>query len=211
MGKDILDAMIYHGECEPLLVVVFQTADNLSPKSNSKRIIEEVLPYTVEHLPTYAESSDPEDIKKARDHFGLAGFSNGSFYTMTSGLGTHQMDGVSYTCLDYISWFGMFAGFRSPEDCHYEEIDPQGTHKVYLALFCVGTWDENGNQDRLRKVYPEWMDTEAMTEGENAAKILYEKFSHNNKMTFMSFYNYLLIVFTEYEDLTSEGAVITTY
>ena len=199
-AADIIDAMVYLGYAEPMLIFTYQHPGYAyAPARHSADFLEKILPCVADNFPTYIESNDKEGFKAARDHIAMAGFSNGSFYTVTSCLGIWPIHNEELTLLDCVSWLGAFAGFRGPEMCNYVEDDPLGTHKVNFMIWEVGTEDENGNQDILRAQYPQWCKTQLIRDGENSKTVYYDGKGHTDKVALMSLYNALLVFFRDYE------------
>ena len=175
-GKTIIDNMISNRGCEPLIVVSFgyggQSASAL--KTN-------VLPYIVKNYSTFVEYNKNDSdstilgkVKQQRNHFALAGLSNGAQYTLSVGLAMHS---------DYFSWFGCFSGASLI-------TPPKNMLKVNHVYFTCGKQDPN-NLATTRYMYKKLQDNSdvlkcSMTEmaGE-----------HEWKVWYTSLYNVLQIFF----------------
>ena len=90
--KNIYDNMMDRRLCEPMIIVCPTTYNEEGFQMDSgfdgfaQELRETILPYVAEHYSTYAASGDPEDLRAAREHFAVGGESNGSLYTLHSGM-----------------------------------------------------------------------------------------------------------------------------
>ena len=90
--KNIYDNMIDRKLCEPMIIVCPTTYNEEGYEMDSgyegfaQELRETVLPYVAEHYSTFAASGDEQDLKEARAHFAVGGESNGSLYTLHSGM-----------------------------------------------------------------------------------------------------------------------------
>ena len=104
-GQTLLDNMIWHGDCEPLIVVsmlsTWYEGSDFSYKDTvfAEELRDYALPYIVANYSTYAKA-DGSDLEANRSHFALAGLSLGAISVTDAGL--------KY-CSDLISWFGAFS------------------------------------------------------------------------------------------------------
>lgn len=144
-GQTLLDNMIYHGDCEPLIVVSilstwYEGAEfGYKDPVFSEELHDYALPYIVANYSTYAKA-DGSDLVANRSHFALAGLSMGAITVTSSGL--------KY-CSDVISNFGAFS-FASSDDSIDEIVEQlNGPYKDYpidwLYIAC-------GEQDMANEV-----------------------------------------------------------
>lgn len=110
--RNVLDNLIARRLCSEMIVACptfyGYDADGYPHRANTSEIgvgyerelREIVLPMLAERYSTYAASGSPEDLRRARDHIGYAGFSRGSII----GYGS-----VLTECRDMISWIGCLS------------------------------------------------------------------------------------------------------
>ncbi|MBQ1788556.1 MAG: hypothetical protein II008_00125 [Oscillospiraceae bacterium] len=90
--KNIYDNMMDRKRCEPMIIVCPTTYNEEGWEMDSgydgfaQELRETVLPYVADHYSTYAASGRLEDLRAARAHFAVGGESNGSLYTLHSGM-----------------------------------------------------------------------------------------------------------------------------
>ena len=90
--KNIYDNMMDRKLCEPVIIVCPTTYNEEDFQMDSgydgfaQEIRETILPYVADHYSTYAASGGIQDLLEARTHFAIGGESNGSLYTLHSGM-----------------------------------------------------------------------------------------------------------------------------
>lgn len=103
----------------------------------------DLLPFMIENFSTYAKGTDSYSISKARDHFGIFGFS----YTSTM-----IMSFIMPECIDLFSWFGASSIFWRDLTKATEEINKK--QKEYpVKYFYVGCGDEDNAHDQTINMY----------------------------------------------------------
>ena len=168
---NLFDNMIAHGLCEPLIVVApcGYITDEASTAHDSvrdyaqfgKEFANELMPLIVENFSTYAEGSSREQMSAAREHFGVAGASFGSYMTRNSVLAPN---------LDLCANFAMIGGGSLRQDDLRGEwanngLDPANypIHRLYIvegerddvyeperSYRALQGWTELFNADNLR-------------------------------------------------------------
>ena len=119
---NLYDNMIREGLCKPMIIVSISSytmnssrgwsADYNENDSYKEGALdkfwdtslvtrESIFPYIIDNYSTYARSSAPEDIRAARRHFAIGGFSNGGYFSFCGGMGE---------LYDYCSAFVPMAG-----------------------------------------------------------------------------------------------------
>ncbi len=158
---DVLDNMIARGLCEPMIVV--STCDYITNDAavahDSVRdydqfgheFANEILPLVVEELSTYAAGSSRSEIAEAREHFGVAGASFGSYMTRNSVLAPN---------LDLCANFAMIGGGSLRQDALREEWSSAGLkpenypiHRLYIV---EGEWDDRVEPERSYRALQGW-------------------------------------------------------
>ncbi len=109
------DRLIYEKKIDPLLIVTPSFEEEVEPYITMGNraasyfavtdyfwleLKNEIMPYIQRHYSTYAEDNSDEAYRKARDHFGYAGASQGSITGLFS---------VMSHCLDRFSYIGSFS------------------------------------------------------------------------------------------------------
>ena len=67
----------------------------------TREFAEVILPYVAEHFATWADGGSREQLREAREHFGVLGASFGAYMTELSVLAPN---------LDLVSWYAMTGG-----------------------------------------------------------------------------------------------------
>ena len=137
--KNIYDNMIAYDVCEPFILVSLDTgflvdgwkmSDN-SEEHNALELRNVVLPHIIQNYSTYAESSDIEDIKAAREHFGIGGFSNGSLFAYKSGM------------MRNFDIFGNYLFVSGDDSAHAVDyiMSDEWKDLPFKCVFCAGCYD----------------------------------------------------------------------
>ena len=109
--QDIYDYMIANKVIRPLIIVAPQPKFYMEVEGATatdqfaEELRDYILPLICSKYSTYAASSDLEDIRAERDHFGIGGISNGALYALDSGM---QLN------LDLFSNFIAISGNNQP-------------------------------------------------------------------------------------------------
>lgn len=191
--KRIVDNMIYQGYCEPLILVTFTTyattseygyADYGEQPQMTPEFRNDILPAIISNYSTYAEDATIAGAEKARDHFGMAGYSNGSLVTLRTGM---------TDCLDILSWFGGFSG-NADEQPILETLNASDASPVNFFLATAGVNDTQ--YDNVTQRYQKLMEgTGRLTDNGNAALAVIENAGHDWTTWCVSFYDALCIFF----------------
>lgn len=197
--KNLLDNMIADGQCEPLIVVSTSWANNASCKmtrfdmndltiasaQQAAEMRRDILPFIIENYSTYAASSSPADIKKARDHFGYVGI---SWSAMTGILGMMRED------TDCFSWFGSFAPGLFDLNDTVKRIDAVSTTQpIRYFLMCCGTDEEIDKSESIYTRLAE--DSASLVDGQNCEFIEIQGGAHWYGTWLAGIYNSLLVFF----------------
>ncbi len=185
---NLYDRMIMEKECEPFIGVAINTrigSREAMYEQIAKELKYDLLPLVAEKYSTYAEEPTTEGIIKARQHFGMAGFSMGSIYTVNSGLGRN---------LDIFGNFGAFGGITEAKSIAKEaNSERYAEYPIYCMFVGAGIKDGgNGQQfDDFQWIYDS---TPRMVTGINTFYISPEG-SHEWKVWVTEMYNALQIMF----------------
>ena len=188
----VLDSMIYHGACEPLIVVAFstylETDDGRVDMGEREQLTPEfrndILPAVAERYSTYAADGSEAALQAARDHFGMAGNSNGAVYTLYTGV---------QDCVDLLSWFGCFSGNNGVEAV-VKKLNTVPELPIHFFLATCGEWEyQYGN------VFGFYYDlvngVSGLTDNGNAAVRAILKSDHDYTTWGVSLYDALLVFF----------------
>ena len=186
----ILDGMIEHGYCKPLIVVAPTTytktteaGELYNPDQFIPELANDILPYVVQHYATYALGTSEEDIMKARDHFGVAGFSDGALFTLRSA--------ARYP--NYFSWFGAYSGNNGTQDI----VDKMNETGLDINFFFAGSGDMDLQHDRVEREYKYFLDSGKITDGVNSKCMTIVDGGHSWTTWDMCLYNSLLVLFNK--------------
>ena len=146
-GKQLLDNLIAGGYCRPMIVVCpwgyldsYASDRHLSEQNYpqmSREFGEVILPYVAEHYSTWAEGGSREQLRAAREHFGVLGASFGAYMTELSVLAPN---------LDLVSWYAMAGGGDVTRDYLEPCWNQYGTNglPIELLYFVEGEYDNIG-------------------------------------------------------------------
>ncbi len=164
--RTIFDRMIEEQLIEPLIIVSVRLYEDFgsyvgdpTPDRLAYELREIILPYMAEHYATWAESSAPEDLIAARQHFAIGGLSWGSYYTYASGMRQN---------LPYFGNFICFSGSDDPDLVLSAINSPKLIdYPIYLYYSAAGTTDiaHNGGVTCFNWIV---QGADRLTEGENA-------------------------------------------
>ena len=142
--KALYDRMIEEKRCEPLIVISpftcsFRSQDvpgYLPDAYFAKELREYILPYAAETYSTYAFSGAEEDLRAARDHFGIGGVSNGSLFAYDAGMNL---------CFDLFSQYICLSGNDAPGEIA-ERINREDWAALPIRLYYAGSADGDNQQ-----------------------------------------------------------------
>ena len=188
-GKDLLDGMIEQGYCDPLIVIsptfYTDTAESGTVYSDfqfSREMVRDILPAVARYFGTYAESDSPEALAASRDHFGIAGLSDGALFTLR----------LEAYAPEYFAWFGCFSGNNGTKDVA-EALNGSG---LEIGYFITGAGADDGQRRNVENEFL-WIqeETDRIRDGENAACIIVENCGHSWNCWYTMLYNTLLAFF----------------
>lgn len=192
--RDIYDNMIQEGLCEPFIAVgvtyYLRGEDGLVDPGYSQmtRELREVLvPTVVDRYKTYAEDGSAEAVSAARQHFGLAGLSNGALYTLNCGI-LHNYD--------LFGNFGVFSGNNCAEKV-LQSIESQENSGYPLYCFFAGAGKKDGQEKRTLEGFDLIVDgSERCIRDRNAFYVEVDG-GHDWKTWSTGIYNLLLVAFCD--------------
>ena len=162
--KNLYDNMIQQRIIEPLIIVTPYTDSYVNgggfmdtgPEQFAPELRNYILPYIVENYSTYAQGSSPEQIRAAREHFGIGGNSNGSLYAYNAGLVEN---------LDLLANFICLSGSNNASGA-LRALESQDYTVDYLY---AGAGSFDPQKDNALRGYDYIVENSAkLTEGENA-------------------------------------------
>lgn len=152
--KHIWDNMIECGYCKPMIICSISTYtldSNTTKKAHydpqkdhategqlddfwdtEVSVRDYIFPFIVDNFATYAKSSAPDDIRAARHHFGIGGFSNGGYFTVYSAM---------TNLVDYCSWFVPIAGSHGGTEAGHSMRDNWEQYPTDMVYFGCGGSD----------------------------------------------------------------------
>ena len=189
-GKALLDNLIEQGLCKPMIVVCpwgyldSYASDRHLSEQNYPQMAHEfgevILPYVAEHYATYAEGSSREQLREAREHFGVLGASFGAYMTELSVLAPN---------LDLVSWFAMAGGGDVTRGYLEPYWNQYGTAELPIDLlyFVEGEYDDIGPVADSYQGLSYW--TEVFTPEENLRFTVLKGVGHVDQAWLTSLYN----------------------
>ncbi len=194
-AADIADSMIYYGYCPPLILVTintnagfweFEYGEYSKPVQLTPEFRNDILPAIVELFSTWAEGSTPEQLQAARDHFAIAGLSNGSLAAYYTGM---------MECTDLFAWFGCYSGNLGSEGI-LDALNslPDGLYPIRFHFASAGSHDSQ--YENMLEGYSVLTEgTARLADGENASLVIVDRAFHDWTTWLLSFYNTLLVFF----------------
>ena len=186
----MLDNLIERGLAKPMIVVALwgyldsYASDRHLSEQNYPQMAGEfgdvIVPFVVEHFATYAEGSSREQIRDAREHFGVLGASFGAFMVDLSVLSEN---------LDLVAWYGM-AGGGSVTRAYLEPIWLQKGFLEYplrLLYFVEGEYDDIGPVATSYQALGFW--SEKFTPEENLRFTMLREIGHVDQAWLTALYN----------------------
>ena len=126
--KKVLDMMIANGELDPMIVVC-PTYRGMESGRLQFEMINEIMPFIATKYNTYSASGSKEDLKAARDHHAVGGFSQGSSCTFT----------IMRSCFDYFKYYLPISG--GPGSTDFTSIVSGYAMNDYYVFASTGTDD----------------------------------------------------------------------
>ena len=151
--KNVLDNLIAAKVIEPCILVTMpyygatiegHPVMELDANQIVREVRNDLLPYIIENYRTYANGTDELSIQKAREHFGIFGFS----YTSTMILKY-----IMPKCIDLFSWFGASSVFHSDLKEAVQPLWWAITHDYPLDYLYVGCGDSDNAYDQTLEMY----------------------------------------------------------
>ena len=165
---NLLDNLIERGLCRPMLVVSLcgyldedarwvHRQEQVYPQF-AEEFARDILPFVVERYATWAEGSDRESLRAAREHFGVLGASFGAYQAELSVLGPN---------LDLTAWYCLTGGGSVSWDYLYPVWSSRGTlgEPIRLLYFAEGECDDIGPVEGSYLALSNW--SEKFTRDEN--------------------------------------------
>lgn len=165
--KALYDRMIAEKRCEPLIIVSPYTCIHRDKEYPgyvpdvyfAKELREYILPYVAENYSTWAEGGTEEQLRAARDHFGIGGVSNGSLYAYETGMAL---------CFDLFSQYICLSGSAAPWGVA-ECINSEAWRELPIRFYYAGCADEDWQHANSRIGFDVITEsTERLTPGENS-------------------------------------------
>jgi GH35 family endo-1,4-beta-xylanase len=126
--KKVLDKMIANGELDPMIIVC-PTYRGMESGRLQFEMINEILPYIATNYNTYSKSGSQDDLKAARNHRAVGGFSQGSSCTFT----------IMKNCFDYFKYILPISG--GPGNADFTSVVKNYAMNDYYVFASTGTDD----------------------------------------------------------------------
>lgn len=192
IGRRIYDWAIYKGLCEPMIICSVNAPNTFQPRFMAYQLKEGILPYITGHYSTYAEDSSFEALKEARQHFALAGCSQGSGYVYAIGLGDYMFDAIgNFVCI---------AGEYGLSETAEETINQKkfADLPIYCLYTACGSRDVYNLRDGEKGFHTIVDSTDRLEEGENAFLHTIDG-SHLWPTWFTGIFNAMQVIFLDRE------------
>ena len=209
--KHIWDNMMERGLCKPMIICSISTYtmdsnrrfktsyDDTTDHYLGEGILDDywdtavavrdyIYPFIIENYSTFAESSSPEDIREARHHFGIGGFSNGGYFTVYSGM---------RDLLDYASWFVPIAGSTGATEAGMYMQENWERYPVDLIYFGCGKQDNLAYRKTRRDYESILAKCTNLTEGETLMWDQPEEFGHDWETGSIVCFNAVQLLFSQ--------------
>lgn len=194
----LLDNLIERGLCKPMIVVALwgyldsYASDRHLSEQNYPQMAGEfgdvILPFVAEHFATYAEGGSREQLRAAREHFGVLGASFGAYMVDLSILSQN---------MDLVAWYGMAGGGSVTR----EYLEPYWIQKdclsypIRLLYFVEGEYDDIGPVRESYQALGYW--AEKFTPEENLRFTMLHETGHVNQAWLTALYNTAQLFFRE--------------
>ena len=203
---DLLDNMIARGLCEPMIVVApcgYITAEAAAAHDSVRdydqfghEFANDILPLIVENFSTYAEGTERGQLAAAREHFGVAGASFGSYMTRNSVLAPN---------LDLCANFAMIGGGSLRQDALRGEWQNAGLapadYPIHRLLIVEGELDDRVEPERSYHALQGWTD---LFHADNLRYLLIKNAPHDVREWVNGVYNSAQLFFRD--DISAEAA-----
>ncbi len=126
--KKGLDMMIANGQLDPMIIVT-PTYRGMESGRLQYEMINEILPFIATKYNTYSKSGSQEDLKAARNHRAVGGFSQGSSCTFT----------IMRNCFDYFKYYLPVSG--GPGSTDFTSVVKGYEMSDYYVFASTGTDD----------------------------------------------------------------------
>ena len=126
--KKVLDKMIANGELDPMIIVTPGYRGMESGRLQYE-MINEILPFIATKYNTYSASGSQDDLKAARNHRAVGGFSQGSGCTFT----------IMKNCFDYFKYYLPVSG--GPGNADFTSVVKGYARNDYYVFASTGTDD----------------------------------------------------------------------
>jgi len=176
--KQLLDRMIEKEVIRPVIVVCMKDIGNINI-SHADLDIGIMLDYVKANYPTYA-SQEGISQEELREHFFLWGFSQGSMFTQSAGMGFHFDDFASFAAVSYGSDWGVIQGVT------------ESPYELSLLYACVGGRFDHG-ADSARYSYDVIVNGcgDKIIDGENALLLSSPLYNHSYSLMLAAMYDFL--------------------
>ena len=187
--------MIEQGRCAPLIVISLDgfLYDEYRWNHNSAHSYQQfqhefandIMPFVVENLATYAQGTSREEMSRAREHFGFSGASYGSYLNNNC---------ILRHCYDLVANFGFTGGGGMDYDGHLAAWEQNGVsalpvEELYIA---VGILDDRAPPERAYLTFKS--DTARFNE-ENLHFSLFSNTGHDQREWINGVYNALQLFY----------------
>ena len=193
VGINLYDYIFANRVSKPVILVAITTRAQVNgsmiTETNQEQLIPEIrniiLPCIVEKFSTYAKSSELEDIRDARDHFGFCGISTGEILAIDCAI------------LENLDLFGNFilmsGDGRSKDAVEFLNSEEGRKYPIDYLFSACGTYDLR--QRSATNLYLHMVaHTDAIIEGENTMHLFIQG-GHQWCVWFTGLYNALQLLF----------------
>lgn len=175
---ELLDRMIEQRIIRPVILVCMEDIGNINV-SHAELDLGIMLDYVKANYPTYAsrEGITQEELRK---HFALVGFSQGSIFAQSAGMGFLYDDFASFAAISYGFEWGVLESVNS------------SPYELSLLYAGFGNRADNGAADSMR-CYDIIVNGcgDKIRDGENAFLRRWECYNHSYSMMLAAMYDYL--------------------
>lgn len=192
---NLLDNMTAAGIVQPVIVANITYFGNtwggtaeFGRDSNqvAKELREVILPLLAQRYSLYAEGSDEESLRQAREHMAVFGTSYGAM--IVNGV-------LSAECRDLFSWFGSSSAFGNGNMAEAAaELRESSEYPVGYYYFGSGEYDRAREQSS--DVYDLFVSEDGLVRKDNSANVIVGGAGHDAKAYYVAIYNCLRRFFT---------------
>ena len=188
--KNLFDNAIEDGKMKPMIVVNVnyfgstvlggQPVMELDANQVARELRNDILPYIVKHYGTYAEGTSKKELRAARDHFGVFGFS----YTSTMIVRT-----VMPEDMDIFAWFGASSVFYCDLKESYKTVNKK-IDQYPIRYFYCGCGSRDNAHDQTVERYKYFISkVDGLKKGYNTRLVVLSKAGHSTKTYDTAIYN----------------------